>query len=71
MLIMILKNIRFNNTTQLYEMVEAGMKYEFDALALGDLNKYLKENPTLLIAHWFRGLSNDQIKFVKKSNAFP
>ena len=70
MLIMILKNIRFNNITQLYEVIEAGIKYEFDGLALGDLNKYLKENPTLLIAHWYRALSNDQIKLVKKSYAF-
>ena len=67
---MILKNIRFNKNTQMYEVVEAGSKYEFDALVLDDLNKYLKENPTLLIAHWFRGLSDDQIKSVKKSNAF-
>lgn len=67
---MILKNIRYNNNTQLYEVVEAGIKYEFDALVLDDLNKYLKENPALLIAHWYRELSNDQIKFVKKSYAF-
>ena len=53
---MILKNIRFNNNTQLYEVVEAGIKYEFDALVLDDLNKYLKENPTLLIAHLVPGV---------------
>lgn len=47
---MILKNIRLNDNSQLYEVVQTGIKCEFDSSVLGDLNKYLEENPTLLIA---------------------
>jgi len=70
MLLMLLKNIRFNDKTKLYEVIEAAIKYEFDDILLNDLNKYLKENPELLIAHWYRSLVDSDKEKVKKSSAF-
>ncbi len=67
---MILKNIRFNNSTQWYEVVEAGIKYEFDDNLLNDLNKYYKKNPELLIAHWYRSLDDSDKEKVNRSSAF-
>jgi len=70
MLLIILKNIRFNDKTKLYEVVEAAIKYEFDDNSLNDLNKYYKKNPELLIAHWYRSLVDSDKEKVKKSSAF-
>ncbi len=67
---MLLKNIRLNEKTKLYEVVEAATKYEFDHSLLIDLSSYLKENPGLLIAHWYRSLDNSNKEKVKKSSAF-
>ena len=54
----------------MYEVVEAGIKYEFDALVLDVLNNFLKVNPALLIAHWYRSLDDSDKEKVKKSSAF-
>ncbi len=57
MLKMLLKKIRLNEETKLYEVVEAAIKYEFDEALLNDLVKYHKENSDSLIANWYRSLN--------------
>lgn len=56
MLPLLLKNIRLNKDTNLYEAVEAGSKYQIDPSHIDNLGTFLKDNPTLLIAHWYRSL---------------
>lgn len=67
---MLQKNIRLNRETNLYTAVEAGIKYEFDESLLNNLIKYLKENPTLLIAHWYRSLESSNKEKIKTSSVF-
>ena len=69
-MLLVLLKIRYNDKTKLYEVVEAAIKYEFDDTLLNDLNKYLKENPELLIAHWYRSLDDSDKEKVKKTSAF-
>lgn len=54
----------------MYEVIEAATRYEFDSRLLEDLIVYLKENPKLLIAHWYRTLDELNMKKVKISSAY-
>ena len=71
MLIILTKNIRLNPTTNLYEVVEACIKFEFNGIMMEDLDNYLKERPKFLIADWYRSLDDLKKESVKKSFAYP
>jgi hypothetical protein len=70
MLFMLLKNIRLNKKTELYEVVEAGFKYEFGSFLLDNLGSYFKQNPKQLIGHWYKTLPEYAKEKVKQSWAF-
>ena len=67
---LLIRNIRLNKATNRYEATEAGSKYEIDADFINSLLQYLKENPKLLIGHWYRSLSEADQKKVKVSSAY-
>lgn len=70
MLIEVLKRIRLNPLTGLYQAIEAGYKYQFSESMLQSLKKHLDNDPTRLIGDWYRGLSESERSLVKRSMAF-
>lgn len=70
MLKLILKNIRLNNVSGLYEVNEASFKYCIDPSLIDSLSKYLKDNPDDLIAHWYRSLPAEVQKKVERKSKF-
>jgi len=67
---MLLKNIRLNQQTNLYETVEAGIVYQIDPALQAKLQKYFGDNPYKLIADWYSGLDDADREKVKRSSAF-
>jgi len=65
---MLLKKIRKNYQTGSYEAREAGYLYQFDEAALERLNLFLKDRHHLLIADWYRSLTDsEKLSVIRKS----
>ena len=67
MLSLLRKNICLNKDTGFYEAAEAASKYSIDPSLIENLSAYLNNNPQLLIAHWYRNLSDTDRGKVQKS----
>lgn len=66
MLQLLLRNIRLNKESGFYEAREAGVFYKVDQNTIASLTSFLKENPTALIADWYRSLTSEALKGVIK-----
>ena len=67
MLFMLLKNVRLNDQTNLYEVTEATIKYQIDPSLLKSLQTYFQDNPYLLFANWYRTLDEAEKEKVNRT----
>ena len=70
MLFLLLKNIRLNPQTNLYETIEAGLTYQIDPALLDSSTAFFKNNPHLLLDDWYRSLDKTEQEKVKLLKQF-
>ena len=58
-------NITLNETTNRYEAIEAGIKYEIEADFINDIVEYMGDNTKLSMARWYHSLDADGLKKVQ------